>query len=85
MPKTYKNLYPQICDFDNLLAAYQRARRGKKRRPEMYAFHFDLELNLWDLCDELLSGTYRPRSYPTMGGRIPMRGLPTESYWCAQQ
>ena len=63
MPKTYKNLYPQICDFDNLLAAYRRARKGKKQTPEMHAFHFDLELNLWDLRDELLSGTYRPGSY----------------------
>ena len=35
----YKNLYPQICDFDNLLAAYEQAREGKKQTPEMYAFH----------------------------------------------
>lgn len=48
MAKTHKNLYPQIGDFDNLLAAYRRARQGKKQTPEMYAFHFNLEENLWD-------------------------------------
>lgn len=39
MPKTYKNLYPQIIEFDNLLAAYERARRGKQQTAEMRAFH----------------------------------------------
>jgi len=63
MPKTYKNLFPQICDFDNLLAAYERARKRKKQTPEMYAFHFDLEFNLLTLRDKLFSGTYRPGPY----------------------
>ncbi len=46
MPKTYKNLFPQIIDFDNLLWAYYRARQGKKKTSEMHTFHFNLENNL---------------------------------------
>ncbi len=34
MAKTYKNLYPHIYDFDNLMAAYRRARQEKKQTPE---------------------------------------------------
>ena len=30
--KTYKNLYPQICDFATLYGAYRRARCGKRDR-----------------------------------------------------
>ncbi len=63
MAKTYKNLYPQICDFDHLLATYRQARKNKKQTPEMYAFHFNLEENLWDLQRELLEGSYQPAPY----------------------
>ncbi len=63
MAKSYKNLYPQIYSFDNLLAAYRRARKNKKQTPEMYAFHFNLEENLWDLHHHLRSGQYQPGPY----------------------
>ena len=32
MPKTFKNLYPQICAFKNLYLAHRKARRGGKRK-----------------------------------------------------
>lgn len=63
MPKTYKNLYPPITDFDNLLLAYAQARRGKKQTVEMHAFHFHLENNLWNLHYDLQQGTYQPGPY----------------------
>ncbi|MEM7114173.1 MAG: RNA-directed DNA polymerase [Chloroflexota bacterium] len=63
MPKTYKNLHPQIIDIGNLLLAYANARRGKPQTGEMRTFHFKLEQNLWDLHDELDNGSYRPRPY----------------------
>lgn len=63
MVKTYQNLYPQICEFDNLLAAYRRARQGKKQTAEMYEFHFNLEEKLWDLRQELLESRYQPGPY----------------------
>jgi len=31
--KTYRNLYPQVWDFENLYLAYRKARKGKRSRP----------------------------------------------------
>jgi len=63
MPVTYNNLYPAIIDFDNLLEAYSRARRGKQQTDEMRRFHFNLEMNLWNLHAELKDGMYQPGPY----------------------
>jgi retron-type reverse transcriptase len=61
--KTYKHLFPQICDFDNLYNAFIQARRGKRRQPNVAAFEFDLEENLVTLQEELQQETYRPGQY----------------------
>jgi len=61
--KSYSNLYPQIYDFENLQAAYQRARRGKAQTAEMYEYNFNLEENLWDLHEALVIGSYQPGAY----------------------
>jgi RNA-directed DNA polymerase len=61
--KTYKHLYPQICSFQNLLSAFWKARRHKSAKPDVAAFEFDLEQNLLQLEEELLSETYCPGSY----------------------
>lgn len=63
MPKTFKNLYPKICEFENLYLAFRKARRGKRSRPDVAAFEHDLELELIQLQDELLSERYRPGPY----------------------
>ena len=36
--KTYKNLYPQIIDFRNLVQAWRKARRGKRYKPAAAEF-----------------------------------------------
>jgi RNA-directed DNA polymerase len=61
--KTYKNLYPRICAFDNLYLAFRKARRGKRSRPDVAAFEQDLELELPQLQEELLTESYRPGRY----------------------
>lgn len=61
--KTYKHLYPQICSFENLLTAFYRARRRKPKTPEMCAFEFHLEENLFALQEELQTQTYQPGTY----------------------
>ena len=53
MAKTYNNLYPEIYSFENLHAAYLRARRGKRDRIEVQRFELDLEGNLIQLQNEL--------------------------------
>ena len=73
MPKSYNHLYPQIIAFENLLFAYQRARKGKKQTPAMRAFHFSLEDNLWELHDALKSGRYEPGAYRSFTISEPKR------------
>jgi RNA-directed DNA polymerase len=63
MPKTFRNLYEQICDFEHLLEAYRRARRGKRSRPDVAAFEFRCEEQLLLLAEELRTGSYRPGAY----------------------
>jgi len=61
--KTYKHLYPQICDFGNLYTAYRAARRGKRDKAQVFNFEFDAESELVRLQDELVCKTYRPGEY----------------------
>ena len=61
--KTYKNLYPQVCAWENLYLAYRKARKGKRGREPAATFEFDLEDNLLRLLRELENKTYRPGPY----------------------
>jgi RNA-directed DNA polymerase len=61
--KTYKHLYPYIASFENLYLASRDAARGKRGHPDVAAFEFDLEANLFRLQEELQSKTYRPSPY----------------------
>jgi retron-type reverse transcriptase len=73
MPRSYNNLFPQIAGFANLYAAWQKARRGKRRRPNVAAFELHLESNLLRLEHELLAGTYQPGRYRSFYIREPKR------------
>lgn len=61
--KTYNDLYPKIYDFQNLLLAYQKARKCKRFRPEILSFGEHLEENLIDIQNELIYKTYKPGRY----------------------
>jgi RNA-directed DNA polymerase len=61
--KTYKHLYPLITDFENLRLAFKGAARGKRSKPNVAAFEFDLEANLIALQGELRSQAYAPGPY----------------------
>jgi len=63
--KTYKNLFPQIVKFENLLDAFYKAARGKRERVYVLAFAEDLEANLFTLQEELHEQTYRRGEYST--------------------
>jgi RNA-directed DNA polymerase len=69
--KTYKNLYPQICTFENLFLAFRGAAKGKRGRPEVAAFEQNLEPNLFRLQEELAAQTYRPAPYYHFAIRDP--------------
>jgi retron-type reverse transcriptase len=65
------NLWQELIAFPNLLRAAREARRGKRFRPDVLAFHFDLEHELWTLHKELSTKTYRPGPYHTFTIRYP--------------
>ena len=73
--KTYKNLYPQVAEWDNIMWAYEKARRGKRRTPAVAAFEFDQERYLVELHRELREQTYRPGPYHSFYIHEPKRRL----------
>jgi RNA-directed DNA polymerase len=73
--KTHRHLYASICTFENLHEAFRNARRGKRSRPDVATFEFNLEPELTQLQQELVDRTYRPGSYRhfTLYERKPRR------------
>ncbi len=61
--KTYKQLYPRVCAFENLLLSFEQARQHKRMKPYVAEFEYNLEHNLLRLQEELLSETYQPGAY----------------------
>jgi retron-type reverse transcriptase len=61
--KRHGNLWEKVISFEALLRAADTARRGKRFRPAVAAFHFDQERALWKLHEELTTKTYRPGTY----------------------
>jgi len=73
--KTYKNLYPQVCSWDNVYKAWRKARRGKRGREAAATFEFYLEDNLLQLHRELETQTYTPGPYYSFYIHDPKRRL----------
>ena len=61
--KRHGQLWEQVVSFKALLRAADTARKGKRFRPAVAAFHFDQERTLWQLHEELATKTYRPGAY----------------------
>lgn len=58
-------LFQRITSFANLLQAARLASRGKRLRPNVATFALDLESELYQLQQELISRSYRPGPYRT--------------------
>jgi hypothetical protein len=63
--KRFGNLWHRVIAFENLLHAAEKACKGKRFRPPVARFHFDLEHELWALHEELAAKTYQPGAYRT--------------------
>ncbi len=70
--KSHADLWPRITSFENLYDAFRRARKGKRTRPDVATFEFELESNLLALQRELTEGTYRPGGYRNFVVRDPV-------------
>lgn len=73
--KRHGRLFDKLVAWPNLLRAARRARRGKRFRPNVAAFEYDLEGELLQLQAELIAGTYRPGAYHTFTIFEPKRRL----------
>lgn len=77
--KTYNNLYRKIYSIKNLILAWEKARKGKTRKPYVIKFEQNLEQNLLDLQFELKTQTYRPRQLETFVLRDPKTRIISKS------
>lgn len=73
--KTYKNLFPKIVSWENLVSAFGKTYRGQKNSAIANAFHFNLEEELLKLQKELESQTYKPDRYRQFWAFDPKRRL----------
>lgn len=63
MSKKIKNVYDKSLTFRSLLAAHNRAQKGKRYKPEIIEFNLNLEENLLDLGRDLKQKAYAPDAY----------------------
>jgi retron-type reverse transcriptase len=69
--KRHGNLWPSIIAFPNLLAAARQAQRGKRYRPNVLRFNYNLETELITLQQQLHQRTYHPGQYITFQVKQP--------------
>ena len=69
--KSYKNLYQNLCSFNNLYLAYEKARKGKTKKDYVIEFEKNLINNLKQLRIELFLHSYQPRPLKTFILRDP--------------
>ena len=63
MPKTAKNIWPQVASFATLAEAFNKVRTGKRFDPDTMRFYANLEGNLFALEEQLLQKTWRPAPF----------------------
>ncbi len=73
--KTYSQLYPQICAFENIFKAYRDARKGKRKFASVADFEFSQEEELVRLHDELQTQTWQPGPYHSFYIHDPKKRL----------
>ncbi|MBX3056934.1 MAG: hypothetical protein KF770_10720, partial [Anaerolineae bacterium] len=69
------SMFSALTTWDNLLLAYRKASRGKRSHPNVAAFEYHLEDNLWQLQAELQAQRYTPGSYHSFFIHDPKRRL----------
>ncbi len=52
-----------VISLENLFRAWKRFRKGKRSKKEVAEFEFNLEENLFSLCNELIIGKWKPDPY----------------------
>ncbi len=73
--KRHNGLWPQVVSFPNLVRAFRKAVRGKRRHDNVARFDFAQERELARLHEELSRGSYVPGSYHTFFIHHPKKRL----------
>jgi retron-type reverse transcriptase len=73
--KTYKHLYPLVCDFENIYLAYRKARKGKRGRVGPAQFERVQDDELLKIQEELQTFTYQPDPYHSFYIHDPKKRL----------
>jgi len=73
--KRYGNLWQDIIGFGNLLSAAKLTQQGKRFRPNVLDFNYNLEEELFKIQEELISKTYLPGTYRTFEIVEPKRRM----------
>lgn len=81
MPKTAKNLWPSVTTFENLLAAWKLARRGKRRSLSAVRFWGNLEENLFGIQEQLVNHWWKPSPWREFVVREPKLRLIQAPYF----
>lgn len=71
--KSYKNLHPQICSLENVMAAARSAMQGKMSSYAASRFHTRWETHAVRLHEELTAGIWQPGEYTYL---LKQRGVP---------
>jgi retron-type reverse transcriptase len=58
--KTYRHLFEQLYSYDNLLLAFQKARKRKTKKEYVKKFEANLQNELYKLQWEISTDTYKP-------------------------
>jgi len=63
MPRSFTGLWERITSWENIVSAYNNARKGKKLRSDVMVFHRNIEENLCRIHESLLDGTWDPKPF----------------------
>ncbi len=80
--KTHKNLYAQICSFENLILSARKAAASKRFRPHVLAFFHDFERNALQVLHELRTFSYQPGEYRAFFIHEPKKRLISAAPFC---
>jgi RNA-directed DNA polymerase len=61
--KTYKNLFEEVCKFNNLYNSYLKAKKCKSNSLDVLKFGYNLENELFKLQEELKTQTFKTGKY----------------------
>lgn len=61
--KRIGNLFDSVCNMENLYLAYNKAKQGKSKTYGVLLFEKNLDSNIQQIYEQLITGTYRTSEY----------------------